>query len=361
MRLCKKITALILLSALLLPLSVFKESGRVSAANSLGENIPTIFLNDEAWYKHQLLPLIMRGDEPFVPISVFSGFEELSIQNDKLSGCILITGKDGSYFSVNTENGRYLTHTGERGSISLFTESREIYISAEKTAEVLGIGLQKAFYYDKNLIRLSSKDDLQSLDIIVDYYVTAPDNLSGSSSSPGGVVSRHETVAVLADLTEISKAVLGDMLYLTESINVTMTFAADLKFLQSTGNLSNIIKIAADGHSFAIKTAESSSADAIKEIEEANRLLTNITKQKTFLVHTTEENRDISLKGYTVLSGFKNISEIDEIGKLNFDKTDKIFFDKTDILNLSKFVAITEAAEKNGKIISAMNPLIGKK
>lgn len=353
MRFIKQSLAFLLAIILILPIIFF------SSVSAIGENIPTIFIDNEAWYKYRLLPLIMYEEEHCVPISVFSGFDFLGVSFNEIYGCYLITSETGEFLSVNTEKGRYLDHRGERGNITVLRGEKEYYISAVKAAEVLGLGIELTVFYDKDVVRLYSKEELQPLEILIDYYVASPDSIIGSAS-PGGAISRSDIFSAVADISDVKTDVINTLLDLADSINVTMTFAVNAEFVSNNKNLPILLKIAASGHTFAISIDPESDIDPLSQAEKCNDLLYQLFKQKTLLVLGSNDKSRLSEKGYTVLSNMQKISEISSIESLNLKRVRLIFFDSTNMMNQSKFIAIARAVSDAGKKVAALNPLTGK-
>ena len=332
----------------------------IGSASAIGENIPTIFINNEAWYKYRILPLVMINDEPCVPISVFAGFDFLNVSYDESNSCCLISSDSGEYISINTKNCRYLTHSGERGDIIVSSSERENYISAKTAAKALGIGVELTVFYDKDVIRFYVEEEMQSLEILIDYYIESPDITQGSASSSGGSITRKEIFSAVADISQLPINTIQSLLELAESTSATMTFAIDAEFVANKKNLSLLLNMAASGHSFAISIDPESEKDALTQAEECNKYLTMLLKKKSLLICGTEDDAALSEKGYIIMNSMTNISYISNVDNINFNRTNVVNFDKIDMMNMSKFIAIVRAAEENGKTVSALNQLTGK-
>ncbi|MEE0969498.1 MAG: hypothetical protein U0M06_09030 [Clostridia bacterium] len=332
----------------------------VGSAAEIGEDIPTVFINNEAWYKYQLLPLIVRNDAPCVAFSVFASFDFLSVEYDENINCCLISSDDGKFISVNTEKGRYLTSSGERGNITVFAHDREYYLSADIAASALGLKTELAFFYDKDVIRIYSEQNLQSLSILIDHYIASPDITYGGSSSPGGYANRKDVVSIFADITDLKTAEIKEIMELCESANITMTYAVDADFVKNKKNFSLLADIASEGHTFAISADPSDRVDVLDQIEECNKYLMRLFKKKSLIVYGISSRFDIKEKGYTILSRPTNISEISILKNINFDRVGIIYLDQTDTVNLSKIFFIASEAIRAGKQLSAINQLTGK-
>lgn len=346
----KKIS-LILAFAIVLPLLF---SGTALAEE---EDIPTIFINNDAWYKNSLLPLITKGTEQLVPISVFAAFDHISISYKEIYGCYLIEGDDGSFISISN-SGRYLTHLGERGDIAVADGKSELYISAVTAASVLGVGLEHAVFYDKDVLRLYHQEKLQSLEILIDYYITSADSYIGSAGI-GGAAIRRETFSFFADISDMSGADIKKLLAAASDNGISMTFAVDSDFVSNKKNHSLMLDISAAGHTFAVSIDASGEKDPATQVSECNRLLYTLLKKKTFLLLTTLRKNELKAKGFILLNDSYRLSGISTATSVNFTINDTIYFDRVNDENTAKFKSIISEAKANGRTVTALNMLAG--
>ncbi len=327
--------------------------------SSIGENIPTIFINDDAWYKYRLLPVINENEEPCIPVTAFTAVPGISVTFDQSYMCYVITTEDERFLSINVETKRYLNQDGERGSISVLGEEEEYYISAKKAADLLGIGIEQAVFYDKDVVRLYSEEELHPLEIIIDYYVAAPDVFIDGASS-GGSVNRGKILSCVLDISHLKNNSIASMIQLAESINITMTFALDYKFAEDPKNTARILNLASDGHSFAISIDKSSDVPALEQAKRCNAVFTRLIKQKTLLILFEGDSAELSQNGYNILNTSAKISQINNVEDFNFKRNRAIILDSIDIMNQTKLIAIVRTAEADGRKTSALNPLCGK-
>ncbi len=353
----KRKTALFLALLILFP---FLFSGRAGSV-SIEENIPTIFIDNDAWYKYQISPLKKVGDELCIPISVFAAFDFLTVTEDKAAGCFLISSRDGKFLSVSIQSSRYLTHEGKPGDITVTKDDREYYISAEKSAEALGIKTEKAFFYDKDIIRLYAEEELTSLEVLIDFYVVYPNMLQGGPGFGTGTGKHRDTVSAIADISDLGNEEFESLTNLINELGITVTYGVDKAFVKNKKNIPFIIKAAAEGHAFVISVKNTKfDTDIVRDIKECDLLLSRIIHKKTMAVIGTTERTDIIDSGYTVLANTERISNITGIDNLDFKKTNLIEFDIVNQLNLSKIMAIVFKAKLGGIDFYAIDHLCGK-
>ncbi|MBE6538906.1 MAG: hypothetical protein E7671_05535 [Ruminococcaceae bacterium] len=349
MKSLKKGAALLLAFILVIPL-VF--CGPVSAS---GNDIPTIFIDNEAWYKYSILPLIRKNGEPCVPVSVFSGLDSFSESYDSVYNCYVISSED-RYISINEENGRYLTHSGEIGDITTDKTDRELYVSAQKIASVLEIKIETTVFEGTEVIRFCLGDSLQPLSSLIELYRSS--SAIGGIGFEGGEANRRSVFSVITDISSLEYDDIRALLDMCDSTGIKMTFAADSTFMSQNQNLQFLTEIAAKGHSIAISINKKSKESPTTQAEKCNSVLYRIFKQKTLLI-LGKTDETLKSKGYKELNNLPTVTKTASTGNINFNKTRLILLDSVEKINLSKLTAITSAAKENGKEVIALNPLTG--
>lgn len=113
-----------------------------SAARTTGEpaRIPSLFRNDEAWYKDAVEPLVMREDAAYIPADFFATFPDVTF-TVPAEGNLLLTGRAG-YVSVLLSDGSSAVN-GEIGTaVGIFRDGSAYYVEAEPVCAALGLNLQ---------------------------------------------------------------------------------------------------------------------------------------------------------------------------------------------------------------------------
>ena len=330
-------------------------SGPVSAEE---ENIPTIFVNNEAWYKNSLLPLIAEDGDYLVPISVFSSFDHLEVEYEEVYKCYIIESENGAFVSVSAEKGRYLDQNDECGDIKTYLGKSEPYISVWKIAELLGLGIEHAVFYDKDVLRLYYEEELQPLEILIDYYITAIDSFIGTAGI-GGTAIRRKTFSFFTDISKMNSTDIRNLLNATSEQGISMTFAIPCGFASEKKNQSILFEIVASGHTFAVSIDGSSDKSPLEQISECNAELYTLLKKKTLLVISSSAKNELKANGYIVLNDSFRISGLNSASDVNFNINDIIYFDKITSENILKFNNIISEAKANGRTVTAISALAG--
>lgn len=330
------------------------------SANTSAEEqkMPTIFVNNEAWYKSALLPLKFEEEEPLVPISVFTALNNINVSYSTAFDCYLISDAEGRYISILPKTKRYLSHTGERGSILLLQEDSEPYVSARKVAEILGLGTEVAEFYGSKVFRIYEETHLQKLDILMDYYQSANASTIGTQGE-AGEAKKTRRFSFFTDITAMNEEELQLLISVTEEENVTMTFAMPLSFMENRKNQKTILKLASMGHTFAIKTEEYTPVPPLEQATLFNKTYYDLLKKQTLLVLPTSEKKEFKENGFVLLDDSFRLSGTGGASSVNFDVNNTIFFDKISEENIIKFKDIILKARENGRDVTAINSLAG--
>ena len=327
--------------------------------NADEEDIPTIFIGNEAWYKHSILPLITKDGEQLVPISVFGSFDCLSTSFREEYNCYLIKKNDGKFVSISADNGRYLSHDGTRGDIAVSKGENEIYISALTVSEILEIGFEHAMFYDKDIVRLYLDEVLQPLEILIDYYVTPAYNYIGSAGI-AGVAVRRDIFSFFSDISNMSSEEINALIDASSEQGISMTFAISENFVSQRKNIPLILNMAAAGHTFAIKIEQNSEISQAEQAASVNEKLYDLVKRKTLLFLSQGNKNELKSMGFIPLNDSYRLSNIGDAATVNFSINDTVFFDKINPDSIARFKEIIAKAKAGGKTVTAINALVGK-
>ena len=107
-----------------------------------GSQLPTLFRNDEAWYKDSMEPLLVRSGEPYVPADFFGMFASVSYSLPKEDNLLLSNSVTGGYVSILTDDGSSAVN-GEIGdTVGVFRDGNVWYVEAGPVSEALGLGME---------------------------------------------------------------------------------------------------------------------------------------------------------------------------------------------------------------------------
>ena len=147
-----------------------------AAESSSGKHAPSIFYNDEAWFKDEVLPSVMRDGYCYVPAEFFSmiNYITYSVYDDDN---ILIFTADGKYISILFSDGSAVANGEYAGYVGIFRDSGVYYVRADDVAGPLDI--QTEYCQDpenpaKSIIRFYDRETAFSLTELVNNYISPP-------------------------------------------------------------------------------------------------------------------------------------------------------------------------------------------
>lgn len=119
----------------------------VTSAYAAGENeLPTIIVNDEKWYKDTVSPLIVRDGKNYVPAEVFTMLDYISLTYPTGGNLFIMNTVTRNYISVLFMERAAAVNGEIVENIDVFRDAGVFYLDAEETAKALGISYE---YYDK--------------------------------------------------------------------------------------------------------------------------------------------------------------------------------------------------------------------
>ena len=109
------------------------------AGSSAAENMPSLFRNDEVWYKDSIEPLRVRGDALYVPRDFFGMFPEISVSYPKDNNLLLWHLRTGNYVSLLLGDGSSAINGLIGDSVRTFRDENTWYVEAVPVCEALGL------------------------------------------------------------------------------------------------------------------------------------------------------------------------------------------------------------------------------
>lgn len=132
-----KKTVTVVLAAVLcavLGLSVFSDSAH---------RVPSLFHNDEAWYKDEMAPALVRDGKWYVPCEVLSMFDYISTVSVRDGENLLFTNTEtGDYLSVLVSQRAACVNGEIVEDVGVFLENRYCYIDAAFVCGCLGLEME---------------------------------------------------------------------------------------------------------------------------------------------------------------------------------------------------------------------------
>ena len=110
-----------------------------SAGSSLAADMPTLFRNDEAWYKDSVEPLKQRGEAFYVPSDFFGMFPDIVATYPAEGNLLLENLRTGAYVSILLEDGSSAVNGVIGNTVGQFRDENIYYLEAEPVCEALGL------------------------------------------------------------------------------------------------------------------------------------------------------------------------------------------------------------------------------
>lgn len=265
--------------------------------------IPTLFCNDEAWYKEAVSPLIVRDGEYYIPAEMCLMFDYIDVSTPKEYNLLITNMNTGEYISVlfmeqsAALNGKIIEGVG------IFRDSGVYYIEAETVCGA--VGLKCEYYVSDNgavSLRLTDGNTKSTFDALIKKNYSAE---PGDEDDPG------EDDPVPGESKKVIYFVC------TQSDPYTAFSANDILgeagiphtvFLNRKADVADVVNACLLGDYGIVQTgmADIKSADKIKtELDETNKRVSETTKIKTrFTLSSGDYEKDeyLSSKGYIVVT-----------------------------------------------------------
>lgn len=346
-----KNVAVILLSLLLFT--------ALTAAPAAEETIPTIYLDDEVWYKYSLLPLIVKGDDYCVPVSVFDGYASINYGYNKEYETHLFEDDGGMFLSVKNDGSSY-SSTGIKKNIAFFEENGQFYISASAVAEVFGLLTESGNYYGTDVIRISREPSELSLKNLVDFskkIISVPSSEPGNDGDDdsGQQKDYKGSFAVIADFTVTDFDTTFALLSAIEETETPVTAEVNRDFLKNPSSRQVLARLAAAGCGFAIKAA-----DGKDEADFCSDLLYEYFGERTLLV-TSNDAEAFRGTVYTV-TGTYGLPQAEETSAdiIAEKKLPIVILNTKNISCADTLRKLAKEASENYILITSANRITGK-
>ncbi len=132
-------------------LSILAAMGSFAAPSA---EVPSLFHNDEAWYKDEMAPALFRDGEFYVPSDFIAMFDYISFTTVRNGENLLLTNSNtGDYISILYSRHAACANGKILENVSIFRENGYYYLNAEFIAENLGLFVE---YSDGNKSEESS-------------------------------------------------------------------------------------------------------------------------------------------------------------------------------------------------------------
>lgn len=134
--------------------------------------VPTLFHNDEAWYRDGAAPLIERDGVYYVPAELFELFSSVRVTEYADGSNLLICNTEtGGYISVLLEKGRAAVNGEIIEEICAFRRDSVIYVDAVQVADIVGIKAETITHEDGGIsMRFTDGNELLTTENLMNSY-----------------------------------------------------------------------------------------------------------------------------------------------------------------------------------------------
>jgi len=138
------------------------------------EELPSLFCNDEAWYKDGAAPLVTRTGIHYVPAELFGVFESVSVTAPNENNLLISNTADGRYISILFAARRASVNGKITEEVQCFRDGGVTYVDAVLAAEAVGITAETIVREDgKVSMRLYDGNCLLTTDELLASYLPA--------------------------------------------------------------------------------------------------------------------------------------------------------------------------------------------
>ncbi len=262
-------------------------SVRVDAAG-----VPTLFHNDEKWYKDSTAHLEMIDGIPYIPVDIYGMFPHIELSMDSRKGEFMLYNRTtGRYISVLYEE-RIATVDGtEEIYLNLYRlYGGYYYVPAEYFCAVLDLSctLRDSDALGGKTMRIWDGTQTKTMEELLALYTgggseSSSPTVSDTTAPPdtSGVDKTERTVYFT--FNTVRKDNLSLLLETMRDVGVQATFFFEKE--EMTADPSLVTALLTDGHSIGLTTsAMTDTADFIAQMDAANEVLYGITKMTTRIV-----------------------------------------------------------------------------
>ena len=177
----KKIGCLLLIVLLLSGLPGGMAAAEERSAGSPREEapvLPSLFRNDDAWYKDGAAPLVFRENVYYVPAELFGLFENIRVSSPTENNLLIWNTGDERYISILFEEQRAAVNGEIAENVHIFRDGSVFYVDALLTAETVGISAE-LIPQENGRISMRFTDGTQLLtteELLASYFPEEPED-----------------------------------------------------------------------------------------------------------------------------------------------------------------------------------------
>lgn len=141
------------------------------------EEIPSLFHNDEAWYKDGVSPMIERDGVRYIPADIFTMFDYMEVSTPKSNNLLLHNTENGAYVSILFKEQSALINGTVYEDVGVFRDGGVYYVEADRICESLGFTTRLYIQENGDLSVQICDDDVisASFNELIRSYLPADD------------------------------------------------------------------------------------------------------------------------------------------------------------------------------------------
>ena len=288
-----------LLSALGLLLAAVLVCAGMAAAASPRDNGPSLFHNDEAWYKDETAPALYADGRFYIPSDILTMFDYISFTTIRNGENLLLTNSGtGDYLSILFKQQAACANGEILEDVIVFSTNGTYYLDAEFAAEHLGLFVEYSREENpaERSVRIYDNTRIMGFEELFEAYAGDRDAETDSSAEeteeevPKEPIHENRPTRIFLVCGEAGKEDKVSALETAERLGFTCSLflSADSELLFEADMNLALGLIAADA----------------EEAEEVNRNLESLFYRKSHLILSTgkdEEDKALARAGYYIL------------------------------------------------------------
>lgn len=292
-------------TAVVLVLAIACFALTLSVIASSAKNVPTLFHNDEAWYKDEMAPAVFEDGKFYVPSDFLAMFDYISFTTVRDGENLLLTNSEtGGYISI-LHSLRAACANGEiMEDIRIFRENGYYYLDVELVAEHLGLYVEYSREADasERSVRVYDNTRIMGFEELLAAY-------DGGEAEETGTIGEDDPDGLFPAETEPGETVPGEkptriFLVCTDSREGDRVSA-----VETVQRLGFTCSLFLDGESEWLREVDMNkglglSVTSLEEAEELNGTLDSLFCRKSHIVLSTGndgEDQRLSRAGYFIL------------------------------------------------------------
>ncbi|MBE6617466.1 MAG: hypothetical protein E7627_05980 [Ruminococcaceae bacterium] len=257
-------------------------------------NVPTLFYNDEAWYKDSSSPLVVREGEYYVPAEIFKMFDAISVTTPTSDNLLICNTETGEYISILFSSQSAAVNGEIVRGVGVLKDSGAFYVNAETVGNAVGI---KREYFvaenGKTTLRLFDSGRKLSLGTLIKNYTIEEEDHSEGTTGTINVLKR--IYILVKSPSNISPEYVAKYRLDEYGLNYTM-------LLTSQVEIDDVLEASAMGvYGVIPRNRRIDGVDIAAELDGTNELFMPYTKRHARLTLATgnaEEDRILESLGY---------------------------------------------------------------